>query len=98
MDEIKIDRSFVTGMAESARDAVIVRSTIDLGRNLGIEVVAEGVETEQVWDALGELGCDAAQGYYYSRPVPADELASWLRDRSAASAKPAAISSSSRSA
>jgi diguanylate cyclase (GGDEF)-like protein/PAS domain S-box-containing protein len=81
VDEIKIDRSFVMNMAQCDNDAVIVRSTIDLGRNLGLEVVAEGVETEEAWDALSQLGCTLAQGYYLSRPVPADELTKWLRRR-----------------
>jgi diguanylate cyclase len=81
VDEIKIDRSFVMNMAECDNDAVIVRSTIDLGRNLGLQVVAEGVETEQAWDQLSQLGCTLAQGYYLSRPVPAAELTQWLRRR-----------------
>jgi diguanylate cyclase len=76
--EIKIDRSFVMGMSTDEDDATIVRSTIDLGRNLGLEVVAEGVETETVWDTLRELGCTIAQGYFLSRPVPPDELSAWL--------------------
>jgi len=81
VDEIKIDRSFVTTMTESASHAVIVRSTIDLGRNLGLDVVAEGVETAEVREALRNLGCDAAQGYFLSRPVPPADLAEWLRAR-----------------
>jgi len=84
VDEIKIDRSFVIGMAVEAGDAVIVRSTVDLGRNLGLEVVAEGVETIEHWERLRELGCNTAQGYYLSRPVPAEELCDWLRERAAA--------------
>jgi diguanylate cyclase (GGDEF)-like protein/PAS domain S-box-containing protein len=83
VNEIKIDRSFVMNMAQSDNDAVIVRSTIDLGRNLGLQVVAEGVETEQAWDELSELGCTLAQGYYLSRPVPAAELTQWLLRRPA---------------
>jgi diguanylate cyclase (GGDEF)-like protein/PAS domain S-box-containing protein len=83
VDEIKIDRSFVIGMGAEAGDAVIVRSTVDLGRNLGLEVVAEGVETIEHWERLRELGCNTAQGYYLSRPVPADELSEWLRARAA---------------
>ncbi len=78
IDEIKIDRSFVASMASSPDDAVIVRSTIDLGRNLGLQVVAEGVETADVLHRLAGLGCDLAQGFYLSKPVPAAELASWL--------------------
>ena len=83
VNEIKIDRSFVMNMADSENDAVIVRSTIDLGRNLGLQVVAEGVETEQAWEELNELGCTLAQGYYLTRPVPAAELTEWLRRRPA---------------
>jgi EAL domain-containing protein (putative c-di-GMP-specific phosphodiesterase class I) len=86
VDEIKIDRSFVMGMDSSEDDATIVRSTIDPGRNLGLEVVAEGVETEAVWDTLGSLGCTVAQGYYLSRPVPPDDLRAWLETRRAADA------------
>jgi predicted signal transduction protein with EAL and GGDEF domain len=81
VNEIKIDRSFVMNMTECDNDAVIVRSTIDLARNLGLQVVAEGVETERAWDELSELGCTLAQGYYLSRPVPAPELTQWLRRR-----------------
>jgi diguanylate cyclase (GGDEF)-like protein len=78
---IKIDRSFVMGMSEDASDATIVRSTIDLGRNLGLEVVAEGVETQEVWSELRALGCSVAQGYLIGRPVPADELTPLLAER-----------------
>jgi diguanylate cyclase (GGDEF)-like protein/PAS domain S-box-containing protein len=81
VDEIKIDRSFVMGMGEQAGDAVIVRSTVDLGRNLGLEVVAEGVETLDSWNTLRALGCNTAQGYFLSKPVSADELTSWLKAR-----------------
>jgi EAL domain-containing protein (putative c-di-GMP-specific phosphodiesterase class I) len=81
LNELKIDRSFVMHMLENEDDAVIVRSTIDLARNLGLEVVAEGVEDASTWDALASLGCDVAQGYYLSRPVPAEELGAWLAGR-----------------
>jgi EAL domain-containing protein (putative c-di-GMP-specific phosphodiesterase class I) len=81
VDEIKIDRSFVMGMGEEAGDAVIVRSTVDLGRNLGLEVVAEGVETLALWNTLRELGCNTAQGYFLSKPVSAEELTAWLSAR-----------------
>jgi diguanylate cyclase (GGDEF)-like protein/PAS domain S-box-containing protein len=86
VNEIKIDRSFVMNMADSDNDAVIVRSTIDLGRNLGLQVVAEGVETERAWEELNDLGCTLAQGYYLSRPVPAAELTEWLLRRPPAEA------------
>ena len=80
---LKLDKSFVTTMVE---DAVIVRSTVDLARNLGLRVVAEGVETAEAWRALAELGCDDAQGYHLSRPVPADQLGALLDDRRPAAA------------
>ncbi|MBV9803060.1 MAG: bifunctional diguanylate cyclase/phosphodiesterase, partial [Solirubrobacterales bacterium] len=83
VNEIKVDRSFVMNMDQDEDDATIVKSTIDLGRNLGLDVVAEGVENEQVWDRLRALGCTAAQGYYLSRPVPAAELGSWMLERRA---------------
>jgi len=57
----------------------IVRSIVDLGHNLGLRVVAEGVEDRITWEALGALGCDIAQGYYLSRPLPGAQLTSWLR-------------------
>jgi EAL domain-containing protein (putative c-di-GMP-specific phosphodiesterase class I) len=78
VDELKIDRSFVSRLAIDEHDAVIVRSTIELGHNLGLRVVAEGVETEEIWRRLLPLGCDVVQGYYISHPVPAAELERWL--------------------
>jgi diguanylate cyclase (GGDEF)-like protein len=78
---LKVDRSFVTTMNERDDDAVIVRSTIALGRNLGLRVVAEGVETSEVMDELRQLGCDVMQGYYASRPLPAADFETWLRQR-----------------
>jgi EAL domain-containing protein (putative c-di-GMP-specific phosphodiesterase class I) len=80
IDEIKIDRSFVTNMNSSADKEVVVRSTIDLARNLGKQVVAEGVETAGVLQRLEELGCHLVQGYYVSRPLPAEELDAWLAE------------------
>jgi diguanylate cyclase (GGDEF)-like protein len=80
---IKIDRSFVTEMCTDASDATIVRSTIDLGRNLGLDIVAEGIETQEVWDALRALGCTLAQGYLIGKPMPADELVVLLERRAA---------------
>ncbi len=82
--ELKVDRSFVTQMNSDSRDAVIVRSTIDLGRNLGLRVVAEGVEDQTTLQELDVLGCDAIQGYYVSRPVPPDDLIRWLEQHQAA--------------
>ena len=81
VSEIKIDRSFVMNMRDDDNDGVIVQSTIDLGRNLGLRVVAEGVEDEATWHALAALDCDQAQGYFLSRPVPGDQIAVWLSAR-----------------
>jgi diguanylate cyclase len=86
IDAIKIDRSFVMGMAEEESDRAIVRSTIDLGHNLGLTVVAEGVETQHMLDELTRYGCDLAQGYFIGRPQLADEL---CLDRVAAPEPPA---------
>jgi diguanylate cyclase (GGDEF)-like protein len=74
VDMIKIDKSFVLEMATEHSDAAIVRSTIELAHNLGLRVIAEGVEDRQIWEELARLGCDYAQGYYLSRPLPADRL------------------------
>jgi diguanylate cyclase (GGDEF)-like protein len=81
VDEIKVDRSFVTELVNDESDAAIVRSTIELGRSLGMLVVAEGVETADVLERLADYGCDVAQGYLISRPVPAAQLVTWLRAR-----------------
>jgi diguanylate cyclase (GGDEF)-like protein len=74
VDGIKIDKSFVIDMAHDASDAAIVRSTIDLAHNLGLKVVAEGVENQESWRRLREHGCDLAQGFHVSRPLPGDDL------------------------
>jgi diguanylate cyclase (GGDEF)-like protein len=74
VDELKIDKSFVTDMALDENAALIVRSTIDLGRNLGLRVVAEGVETREVWEQLAALGCHVAQGYFFGRAVAAPQF------------------------
>jgi diguanylate cyclase (GGDEF)-like protein/PAS domain S-box-containing protein len=78
VDEIKIDKSFVTGMNASAADESIVRTVIDLAHNLGKQVCAEGVEDEATWRRLRELGCDLAQGYWISRPLAGPDLMQWL--------------------
>jgi EAL domain-containing protein (putative c-di-GMP-specific phosphodiesterase class I) len=80
VDELKIDRSFVAGMVSADSDLTIVRSTIDLAHNLGLDVVAEGVEDVATLRRLAELGCDRAQGYFISRPVPAAACTIWLTD------------------
>ncbi len=76
--EIKADRSFVTTLGTTPEDAVIVHSIVDLAHNLSLSVVAEGVEDAETMEMLVGWGCDAAQGYYFSRPLPADELVQWL--------------------
>ena len=81
VDVLKIDRSFVQNLADSEHDAVIVRSTIDLGHNLGLRVVAEGVESQEIWDRLAALGCDTAQGFHISRPIDAAAVSEWLSSR-----------------
>ncbi|PKO88558.1 MAG: phospholipase [Betaproteobacteria bacterium HGW-Betaproteobacteria-12] len=78
VDALKIDQSFVGSMLSNVGSAVIVRSTIELGHNLGLGVVAEGVESEALWNRLQLLGCDTAQGYFVSQPVPAEGLPAWL--------------------
>ena len=80
VNEIKIDRSFVMNLASVEDDAIIVRSTIELAHNLGLRVVAEGVEDDGVASILVEYGCDEAQGYHYARPAAAGGLSELLRD------------------
>ena len=77
---LKIDKSFVMGMATDENDGVIVRSTIDLGRNLGLAVVAEGVEDPETWATLLEYGCEVAQGYYFGRPMSDEAFRSLIRN------------------
>jgi diguanylate cyclase (GGDEF)-like protein len=88
LDEVKIDRGFVAGIVGDDHDALIVRSTIDLARNLGLEVVAEGVEGADVLQRLRTLRCDEAQGFHLSRPLPAEALVEWLRERGPSPAQP----------
>jgi len=78
VDEIKIDRSFVCDMATDADDTAIVRSTITLGHDLGMSVVAEGMEDGHTWDILADLGCDVAQGYFVAKPMPPQQLVNWM--------------------
>ena len=79
VDELKIDRSFVMGMHENENDVVIVRAIINLAHNLGLRVVAEGVETQEDWDMLAALDCDRIQGYFISKPQPAAVADAWLK-------------------
>jgi diguanylate cyclase (GGDEF)-like protein/PAS domain S-box-containing protein len=80
VDEIKIDRSFVMNLCTVRGDATIVRSTIELAHNLGLTVVAEGIEEEAALQILVDDGCDVGQGYFFSRPCPAEELTAWLME------------------
>ncbi|MEV0457203.1 putative bifunctional diguanylate cyclase/phosphodiesterase [Catellatospora methionotrophica] len=84
VDELKVDRTFVGRMAESRQAAAIVQAVVDLGRQLGLRVVAEGVETADQRIALRRLGCDAGQGFYFSHPLPADEITEALHTLSRA--------------
>jgi diguanylate cyclase (GGDEF)-like protein len=80
VSEIKIDKLFVSKLMTDADDTTIVRSTIDLGHNLSLSVTAEGVEDQETWNRLSAFGCDEAQGYFMSKPLPADQLERWLQD------------------
>jgi diguanylate cyclase (GGDEF)-like protein len=79
VDELKVDRTFVLNMDSDQDDAKLVRGAIDLGHNLGMTVVAEGVEGAAHVAALQQLGCDIAQGFHYARPMPPNDLSDWLR-------------------
>jgi diguanylate cyclase (GGDEF)-like protein len=81
VSELKIDQSFVMDMLASENDVVIVRATIDLAHNLGLKVTAEGVENAEALEMLKRFGCDIGQGYFFSRPMPIDELEKWLSAR-----------------
>jgi len=81
VSELKIDKSFVMDMLTSDNDATIVNATIQLGHNLGLKVVAEGVEDQETFDQLREMGCDLQQGFFISKPVPAEELIAWYRQQ-----------------
>ncbi|WP_083858327.1 EAL domain-containing protein [Gallaecimonas xiamenensis] len=80
VNELKVDKSFVSDLTDSEADAAIVRSVVDLARNLGLKVVAEGVETEEQLDLCLALGCYRVQGFYYARPMALPDLKSWLLD------------------
>jgi EAL domain-containing protein (putative c-di-GMP-specific phosphodiesterase class I) len=77
--ELKIDRAFIKDMIKHNKDGAIVRSTITLAHNLGLNVVAEGVENEEELKLLQQLGCDQVQGYLFSIPLPSDQLEQWMR-------------------
>ena len=85
VNELKIDKTFVLGMRRRRSDRVIVESTVDLGRRLGLRVVAEGVEDQWTWDELAGMGCDVSQGFFPTRPLPAEEFIAFLTDAALAS-------------
>ncbi|MEZ0330826.1 MAG: EAL domain-containing protein [Methylophilaceae bacterium] len=87
VNELKIDKSFVLNMENDKADVNIIRSTVDLGHNLGLKVVAEGIENQNVWTALEGLGCDFGQGYFISKPMPADQFTKWLESWTATNKK-----------
>jgi diguanylate cyclase (GGDEF)-like protein len=78
VSELKIDQSFIFHMVNDKDDETIVRSTIDLGHNMGLKVVAEGIEDSATWDMLKDMGCDLAQGYHIAKPMTAELLETWL--------------------
>jgi EAL domain-containing protein (putative c-di-GMP-specific phosphodiesterase class I) len=80
IDELKIDRSFVSPMLQDESDLIIVRSTINLGHDLGLKIIAEGVEDAPTLERLALLGCDLAQGFHVSRPMAADAFTEWLSE------------------
>jgi EAL domain-containing protein (putative c-di-GMP-specific phosphodiesterase class I) len=90
VDELKVDRTFVGKMADSAEAAAIVRTILDLARDLGLRVVAEGVETADQRAALTALGCTAAQGFHFSKPMAAENVLGVLRSL-AANAQPKVV-------
>jgi EAL domain-containing protein (putative c-di-GMP-specific phosphodiesterase class I) len=76
--ELKIDKSFVMDMLSNDRDRIMVQKTIEMGHELGMHVIAEGVETQEQLDLLRAYGCESAQGYFFSRPIPVKEMVNWL--------------------
>jgi EAL domain-containing protein (putative c-di-GMP-specific phosphodiesterase class I) len=78
VDELKIDRLFVKQMITDRVDATIVHSTVKMARDLGLKVVAEGVEDQETSNLLADYSCDCGQGYFWSRPVPSQDLERWL--------------------
>ncbi|HEU4910461.1 MAG TPA: EAL domain-containing protein [Actinomycetes bacterium] len=83
VQEVKVDRTFVRHLADDGDDLAIVRAVISLGHDLGLRVVAEGVEDERSWRILQDLGCDLVQGYFLAKPMPAEAMSTWLADRMA---------------
>jgi EAL domain-containing protein (putative c-di-GMP-specific phosphodiesterase class I) len=88
VQEVKIDRSFVTGLSSQSDDVAIVRAIVDLGRHLGLDVVAEGAEDQPTWDLLAGMGCDLVQGWHLARPMPVGELVPWMRAHVGSNVRP----------
>ena len=82
INEIKIDKSFIKGLGTNNSDEVIVQATIELAHNLGFTVVAEGIESQAILDRLKHLGCNVAQGYFISHPIPWEDLNKWITNHS----------------
>lgn len=78
--ELKIDKSFVTDCAKNLQQRVILESSIDMARKLGLKTVAEGIETRSDWNLLKELGCSIAQGYFIAKPLPALQFIEWVQN------------------
>jgi len=87
IDELKIDRSFVTNLPTDRADVAIVSAAMNLAHNLGLRVIAEGVETQAALNWLAESGCEQAQGYLISKPMPAEQFADWVKDYAADGAR-----------
>ena len=92
VDEVKIDRSFIMNMLRDANDAMIVHSIIDLAHNMNRTVVAEGVESKKILDALAALNCDVVQGYFFSKPLSVADFQNWLNAASSFQSGPSTVS------
>ena len=79
-DELKIDKSFVMNMAHDKKNVSIVKAAVELAHTLGLKTVAEGVENEETFNILAEMGCDYAQGYQMAKPMPCDDLIVWMQE------------------
>jgi EAL domain-containing protein (putative c-di-GMP-specific phosphodiesterase class I) len=90
VDELKIDRSFVLGLEADERNGAVIRAATTLGRELGLTVVAEGVETHAAWNTLYRAGCDVAQGFLFAQPLPVAQFERWAAERPDRLVQPAA--------
>ena len=95
LTELKIDRSFVAGLAHNSDDATIVASTVEMARSMGLRTVAEGVENEYTRRLLAELGCTLAQGWFTARPMPAEQFSQWLTDHGVRTPSPVSAAGAS---